>query len=170
VGAGDFCPSLIVFSLLKFRMWRMWRIRRANIVAKSLLTDLDALRARGIAYPATLDGWRWAYRRRRERGLDGVFSKVGRRIFVDTEKYLAIAGYTQGSVHEGATGRSVTLSLTIEIILNDRVPLVDHIIDLACRNGSFGSHLFGRAIAKKLATDEGTVLAGSVVPQRLVDK
>ena len=53
-----------------------------------LMTDLDALRAAGVVYPKTVDGWRWLYRIRHERGLDRAFCRVGRRVLVDVPAYL----------------------------------------------------------------------------------
>lgn len=52
------------------------------------LTDTDTLRDAGIAYPTTIDGWRWIYRNRQERGLDRAFVRVGRRVLVDVPVYL----------------------------------------------------------------------------------
>ncbi len=54
------------------------------------ITDIDAFRASGIAYPATIDGWRWLYRCRHERGLDRAFIKSGRRVLVDIPRYLEL--------------------------------------------------------------------------------
>jgi hypothetical protein len=53
------------------------------------LTDLASLRAAGITYPETIDGWRWLYRMRRERGMQRAFRRVGRRVLVDVPGYLA---------------------------------------------------------------------------------
>ncbi len=53
------------------------------------LTDLVALKAAGIIYPKTIDGWRWLFRKRYERGLDRAFHRVGRRVLVDAPAYLA---------------------------------------------------------------------------------
>jgi len=53
------------------------------------LTDIEALRGAGIAYPTTVDGWRWLYRMRAERGLERAFRTVGRRVLVDVPNYLA---------------------------------------------------------------------------------
>ena len=52
------------------------------------LTDLDALREAGIHYPSSIHGWRWAYRNRKERGLETAFIRQGRRILVDVPAYL----------------------------------------------------------------------------------
>ena len=52
------------------------------------LTDLPALRAAGANYPETVDGWRWLFRRRRERGLETAFKRCGRRILIDVPAYL----------------------------------------------------------------------------------
>jgi hypothetical protein len=54
------------------------------------ITDIEAFRASGIAYPKTIDGWRWLYRCRHERGLDGAFVKAGRRVLVDIPRYLEL--------------------------------------------------------------------------------
>jgi hypothetical protein len=48
----------------------------------------DLLLAAGIAYPSTVDSWRWLYRNRHDRGLDEAFRRVGRRILVDVPVYL----------------------------------------------------------------------------------
>ncbi len=53
------------------------------------LTDLESLRAAGIQYPETVDGWRWLYRVRAERGMERAFRRVGRRVLVDVPAYLA---------------------------------------------------------------------------------
>lgn len=59
------------------------------------LTDLAALRAAGIHYPASVDAWRWAYRNRHERGLARAFRRQGRRIVVDVPAYLdAVRSHT----------------------------------------------------------------------------
>jgi hypothetical protein len=52
------------------------------------LTDITGLRAAGIHYPETVDGWRWAYRVRAERGLERAFVRQGRRVLVDIPAYL----------------------------------------------------------------------------------
>lgn len=54
------------------------------------LNSISEFHAAGIGYPKTVDGWRWLYRRRHERGLDGAFIKAGRRILVDVPKYLEL--------------------------------------------------------------------------------
>lgn len=51
------------------------------------MTDLDTLRAAGICYPTTLNGWRWLFRNRHERGLEDAFRRIGRRIVVDPKRY-----------------------------------------------------------------------------------
>lgn len=53
------------------------------------ITDIGAIRAAGVHYPATVDGWRWLYRFRAERGMAHVFPRVGRRVMVDIPAYLA---------------------------------------------------------------------------------
>jgi hypothetical protein len=54
------------------------------------LNSISELQAAGISYPKTVDGWRWLYRCRHERGLDGAFVKTGRRILVDIPRYLEL--------------------------------------------------------------------------------
>lgn len=54
------------------------------------LTDLDSLRAAGIAYPSTEHGWRWLYRHRHERGLEDAFRTIGRRIVLDPTRYIEL--------------------------------------------------------------------------------
>jgi hypothetical protein len=53
------------------------------------MTDIDALRAAGISYPQSVNGWRWLYRNRHERGVAGAFRRVGRRIVVDAPAFLS---------------------------------------------------------------------------------
>jgi hypothetical protein len=53
------------------------------------LTDVAALKAAGIHYPATEDAWRWCYRHRHARGLAGAFKLNGRRIVVDVDAFKA---------------------------------------------------------------------------------
>jgi hypothetical protein len=60
--------------------------RPAKIVP---LTDIDAIRASGVLYPSTVDGWRWLYRQRVARGMTQVFLRVGRRIMIDLTAYEA---------------------------------------------------------------------------------
>jgi hypothetical protein len=55
-----------------------------------LLNDIQGLKSAGIEYPNTVDGWRWLYRCRRERGLDKAFKKLGARVVVDVPKYLEL--------------------------------------------------------------------------------
>jgi hypothetical protein len=52
------------------------------------ITAIDTLRDAGIAYPSTIDAWRWIYRNRQERGLNHAFVRVGKRILVDVPVYL----------------------------------------------------------------------------------
>jgi hypothetical protein len=52
------------------------------------LTDLAALRAAGVLYPTTVDGWRWLFRVRNERGLGRAFRRIGRRVLVDVPSYM----------------------------------------------------------------------------------
>ena len=54
------------------------------------LTRLDLIRAAGAHYPETVDGWRWAYRQRHERGIAGAFVRQGRRVLVDVSAYLEL--------------------------------------------------------------------------------
>jgi hypothetical protein len=54
------------------------------------LTDIEAIRAAGVLYPATVDGWRWLYRQRAARGMTHVFLRVGRRIMIDLPAYEAV--------------------------------------------------------------------------------
>jgi hypothetical protein len=53
------------------------------------ITDLEALKALGISYPSTVDGWRWAWRHRAERGLERAFVRQGRRVLVVPDLYIA---------------------------------------------------------------------------------
>lgn len=52
------------------------------------ITDIKALRAAGILSPATIDGWRWLFRKRKERGLARAFRRNGRKIEVDVPAYI----------------------------------------------------------------------------------
>lgn len=61
--------------------------------------DLDALREADVHYPATPESWRWLFRTRGERGLEGAFVRCGRRILVDTDKLLALM--REGGVPNG---------------------------------------------------------------------
>jgi len=61
------------------------------------LTDLDGLRAAGIAYPSTEHGWRWLYRQRHARGLNDAFRRIGRRIVLDPARYIDLVRETAGS-------------------------------------------------------------------------
>lgn len=54
------------------------------------LTDTERLKALGAEYPETLDGWRWAYRCRHERGIADAFLRQGRRVLVDVPRYLEL--------------------------------------------------------------------------------
>jgi hypothetical protein len=54
------------------------------------LNDVDALCAAGIAYPATVHGWRWLFRHREQRGLSNAFKRVGKRILVDVPTYTRL--------------------------------------------------------------------------------
>ena len=66
------------------------RSERAQIPLLVPLTDINALQRAGIAYPHTVHAWRWLYRNREARGLTDAFRRVGRRILVDTERYVAL--------------------------------------------------------------------------------
>jgi len=61
------------------------------------LTDLDGLRAAGIAYPSTEHGWRWLYRHRHARGLSDAFRRIGRRIVLDPARYIDLVRERAGS-------------------------------------------------------------------------
>jgi hypothetical protein len=61
------------------------------------ITDLAAMREAGIVYPSTVDGFRWLFRKRYERGLDNAFRRVGRRILLDTERYVELIRMAKGS-------------------------------------------------------------------------
>jgi len=52
------------------------------------ITKTEDIRAAGVDYPTTVDGWRWLYRKRSERGLEQVFKRVGRRVLLDVPAYL----------------------------------------------------------------------------------
>jgi hypothetical protein len=58
-----------------------------NIAAPIPITDLTALREQGITYPSTVDGWRWAWRQREERGLSDAFVRIGRRVCVLPDRF-----------------------------------------------------------------------------------
>ncbi len=52
------------------------------------LADIEKYaRAAGIVYPKTVQGWRWLYRFRQERGMEKCFLRVGRRIMVVLPAY-----------------------------------------------------------------------------------
>lgn len=53
------------------------------------LTDIEALHEAGVKYPATVDGLRWLYRIRAQRGMERAFRRVGRRVLIDVPAYLA---------------------------------------------------------------------------------
>ena len=55
------------------------------------MTDLDALRAAGINYPASIHSWRWLYRCRHERGIADAFIRSGRRVLVNVPRYIELA-------------------------------------------------------------------------------
>jgi hypothetical protein len=59
------------------------------------LSSVSELREAGICYPRTVDAWRWLYRCRVERGLDGAFVRIGRRILVDAPKFIELARAAQ---------------------------------------------------------------------------
>jgi hypothetical protein len=53
------------------------------------ITDIEALKAAGIHHPATENAWRWCFRHRHIRGLEGAFKRNGRRIVVDVNAFKA---------------------------------------------------------------------------------
>jgi hypothetical protein len=53
------------------------------------ITDVQALKAAGIHYPATENAWRWCFRHRDARGLASAFKRNGRRIVVDVDAFKA---------------------------------------------------------------------------------
>jgi hypothetical protein len=59
------------------------------------LSSIDELHAAGVGYPKTVDGWRWLYRCRAERGLEQAFVRIGRRVLVDVPKFLELARTAQ---------------------------------------------------------------------------
>jgi hypothetical protein len=60
----------------------------SDISAPIPITDLETLRERGITYPSSVDGWRWLFRRREERGLKDAFVRVGRRVCLLPDRYV----------------------------------------------------------------------------------
>lgn len=55
------------------------------------LTEMPARKGEtGIGYPDTVDGWRWLYRQRHERGMAAAFLRQGRRVLVDVPRYLEL--------------------------------------------------------------------------------
>lgn len=69
-----------------------------------LITDLAGMRAAGITYPSTVDGFRWLFRRRHERGMDDAFRRVGRRILLDTARYIELVRSPRRSDAPGRQG------------------------------------------------------------------
>jgi hypothetical protein len=63
------------------------------------LTDVEALKAAGIHYPATENAWRWCYRHRHARGLAGAFKLNGRRIVVDVDAFKAAVRGSDVTMH-----------------------------------------------------------------------
>lgn len=53
------------------------------------LTRPDKLQAAGLPFETT-DAARWAYRRSRETGLSDAFVRLGRRVYVDPERFHAL--------------------------------------------------------------------------------
>lgn len=47
------------------------------------LVDIKALRAAGLLWPKTAHAWRWLFRTRHAKGLDGAFVEVSRRVLVN---------------------------------------------------------------------------------------
>lgn len=54
------------------------------------ITNIDAIKRSGIEQPATVDAWRWAYRKRHENGLADAFRKVGGRVSVDIPRFIEL--------------------------------------------------------------------------------
>lgn len=54
------------------------------------ITNIDAIRRAGVEHPATVDAWRWAYRRRHENGLADAFRKINGRVCVDVPRYVEL--------------------------------------------------------------------------------
>ncbi len=55
------------------------------------LNDIEGLREGGVGYPESIDGWRWLYRCRHERGLASAFVKLGRRVLVDVPTFIELS-------------------------------------------------------------------------------
>ena len=54
------------------------------------LTRPNELKAEGIPFE-TEEQARWAFRQRHENGLAGAFVLIGKRVFIDTAAFLALA-------------------------------------------------------------------------------
>jgi hypothetical protein len=50
------------------------------------LTDTDKMQANGLPFP-TEDSARWCFRHADERGLAAAFIRIGRRVYVDPQKF-----------------------------------------------------------------------------------
>ena len=66
------------------------------------ITQPRKLSDAGIGHPATYRGWQWAYRQRKERGLERAFVKSGSRVLADVEAYLE----AMRAQHDVADGRA----------------------------------------------------------------
>lgn len=53
------------------------------------LTRPDELKAAGVPF-ATTDSARWAFRMRNENGLSDAFIRLGRRVYLDPEKFHSL--------------------------------------------------------------------------------
>jgi hypothetical protein len=93
-GAKLFTPGLIGDGLLCLHQLAAFikgKDRRQPPMTDLLIpmTDVEALKAAGIHYPATENAWRWCFRHRHDRGLDNAFKRNGRRIVVDVDAFKA---------------------------------------------------------------------------------
>lgn len=52
------------------------------------INDIETIRAAGLHYPETVDGWRWLWRTRHKQGLERAFIQIGRRVMVDVDAYV----------------------------------------------------------------------------------
>ena len=59
------------------------------------MTDVEALKAAGIHYPATESAWRRCVRRRHVCGLENAYKRSGRRTVVDAFKAVLRNGLSQ---------------------------------------------------------------------------
>lgn len=51
------------------------------------LNDSAAFKKAGIEYPSTEAQVRWLFRQRRSNGLAGAFVRIGRRVFLDVDRF-----------------------------------------------------------------------------------